>query len=227
MNSDVLNQPLRGVAIYNPARLLSKQELIDQFVVRTSVLESLLDDLRRVKPGEPAQHYLLVGQRGMGKTTLLRRLRYAIEDDAALDAEWLPLDFPEEQYNVARLSDLYVNWLDALGDALQDRARRRTPSDWTPPSIACPTTRRSASQAALRMLLDGAERLGRRFLLLIDNIDLVLDRLKDEQWTIRKVLAAESCLTVIGASAGVIEATYQYDQAFYDFFQSHDLHGLD
>jgi DNA-binding transcriptional ArsR family regulator len=222
MNVDVLNQPLRSVAIYNPARLLSKQELIDQFVVRTSLLHSLLDDLRRVGPGEPAQHYLLVGQRGMGKTTLLRRLRYAVEDDIELDAVWLPLDFPEEQYNVARLSDLYVNWLDALSDALQTRGNAEDAERLDAAVDALPGDEEERAAQALRMLIDEAERLGHRLLLLIDNIDLVLDRLKDEHWEIRKVLAAETSLTVIGASSQAIEATYQYDQAFYDFFQIHD-----
>src|SRR5437879_3581955 len=106
--SDPLQEPLRGVAIYNPG-LLSKQELIGLWVARQPLLELLLEDLRRVGPEDHAQHHLLIGQRGMGKTMLLRRLRYAIEDDAQLDREWLPLVFPEEQYNVVRLSDLYAN----------------------------------------------------------------------------------------------------------------------
>lgn|GEM_PF-6673939 len=33
----------------------------------------------------------------------------------------MPLTFPEEQYNIAGLADLWLNCLDALGDALERR----------------------------------------------------------------------------------------------------------
>ena len=53
------------------------------------MLNDLLDDLRRVGPGGPSQHHLLLGQRGLGKTTLLRRL-------GELAQIWQPLIFPEK-----------------------------------------------------------------------------------------------------------------------------------
>src|SRR5580692_3998795 len=67
-------------AVFNPA-LLHKEDLVRGFVARQDILDRLLDDLRRVQPGSPPQHQLIVGQRGLGKTTLLRRLAFAIEDD--------------------------------------------------------------------------------------------------------------------------------------------------
>ncbi len=72
-----------GLTIYNPD-LLCKEDLIAQFVVHRPLLELFLDDLRRARASGGAQHHLLIGTRGMGKTTLLRRLRFAIEDDPAL-----------------------------------------------------------------------------------------------------------------------------------------------
>ena len=115
--SDPPTQPLHGIAIYNPD-LLSKPELIGLFKARQPLLKRLLEDLRRPGAGG-GPHHLVIGPRGMGKTTLLWWLRYAVEDDPGLDRQWLPLTFPEEQYNVVRLSDLYLNWIDALADALQ------------------------------------------------------------------------------------------------------------
>jgi hypothetical protein len=211
------------VAIYNPD-LLSKQELVAQFIARRPLLQRLVQDVGR--PGT-TQHHLIVGQRGMGKTTLLRRLRYAIEDDPALSAAWLPLTFPEEQYNVARLSDFYLNLVDALGDALErlgrtgearalDEARERLPD----------RDERERARQALELLCQGADRVGRRLLLLVDNIDLVFDRLKGDHWAIREVLSSERRLLLIGASAAMLEATYTYKEAFYDFFQIHELSGL-
>jgi hypothetical protein len=50
---------------------------------------------------------------------LLRRLAYAIEEEPMLREVWLSLTFPEEQYNIARLSDFWLNCTDALSDLLE------------------------------------------------------------------------------------------------------------
>jgi predicted AAA+ superfamily ATPase len=117
MNAELhLHRP----ALYNPA-LWSRQEAKDYYVARRGLLDRLVDDLRREQPGTRPQNRLILGLRGMGKSTLLRRLAIAVEDDAALHAQWLPLTFPEEQYNVASLADFWRNCLDALGDLLESR----------------------------------------------------------------------------------------------------------
>jgi tetratricopeptide (TPR) repeat protein len=217
---------LHGVAIYNPD-LLSKRELVAQFVARQELLDQIVADLHR--PGFN-QHQIVVGTRGMGKTTLLRRIRYAIEDDPALAAVWQPLTFPEEQYNVGRLSDLYLNFIDALGDALEQSGRREEASTLDDAVEALPRGdegRRSA--AALDLLLGMARQLDRRLVLLIDNLDLVLDRLEKQQgaqWAFRELLSHENRLLLIGAMPVIIGATYDYEAPFYDFFRIHELRGL-
>lgn len=215
--------PLHGVAIYNPD-LLSKQELVAQFVARRSLLGLLLQDLGH---GETNQHHMIVGQRGMGKTTLLRRLRYAIEDDPKLSAKWLPLTFPEEQYNVARLSDLYLNCADALSDAL-DRMGRVSEAQALDKAIASlpEGDEDDRRRRALDVLRKGADRMKRRLVLLVDNVDLIFDRLKADAWAIRELLSSERRLLFIGASAVMMESTYQYKEPFYDFFKIHELGGL-
>jgi len=217
---------LHGVAIYNPD-LLSKRELVAQFVARQELLDQIVADLHR--PGFN-QHQIVVGTRGMGKTTLLRRIRYAIEDDPALAAVWQPLTFPEEQYNVGRLSDLYLNFIDALGDALEQSGRREEAGTLDNAVEALPKgdeARRSA--AALDLLLGMARQLDRRLVLLIDNLDLVLDRLEKQagaQWAFRELLSHENRLLLIGAMPVIIGATYDYEAPFYDFFRIHELRGL-
>lgn len=221
------NQPLHGIAVYNPD-LLSKDELIQIFVARKPELTRLLDALRAEVEGPP-QHHLVSGRRGMGKTTLLRRLRYAIEDDSALSTRWLGLNFPEEQYNVGSLSDFWLNCVDALADTLEAAGQ-----ETLLPEIDAAVERiqhlrdESIRQAeSIGLLLSLADRLGRRFVLLVDNVDLVLDRLKKQEWALREVLAREERLVLIGASSAGLEHTYVYGAAFYDFFRLHYLDGLD
>jgi len=215
------------VAIYNPA-LLKKEDLIRGFVARQPLLDRLLEDLRREARDHTPQHHLIIGQRGFGKTTLLRRLAFAVEDDSALAATWMPLVFPEEQYNVASLGDFWLNCVDALSDAL-DRTGDRLASQALDSRVASvPTTGEERSRSALNLLLAEADRLGRRILLLVDNLDIVLDRLgENEEWEFRRVISEERRLHIIGASSRVLETLYEHGRAFYDFFQIHELKGLD
>ncbi|HEV7427797.1 MAG TPA: AAA family ATPase [Thermoanaerobaculia bacterium] len=223
MTNNIAERRLYGIAVYNPD-LLSKHELVAQFVARRELFAEFVADLHRPKF---KQHQLIVGHRGMGKTTFLRRLRYAVEDDAELSRQWIALIFPEEQYNVSRLSDLYLNCIDALGDALERTGRQSEADALDEARERLPETdeaRRAA--AALDLLMGTAKRLKRRLLLLIDNLDLILERLDADQWTIRELLSREDRLLLIGATPFVIGATYTYDAPFYDFFRVHELRGL-
>ncbi len=226
MAEEKRNAPL-SVTIYNPA-LLKKEDLIRGFVARQPMLDRLLDDLRREAPGSTPQHQLIIGQRGLGKTTLLRRVAFAVEDDSVLAETWMPLVFPEEQYNVASLADFWLNCVDALSDAL-DRLGDTSASKALDSRVErVPPGGGERSTSALNLLLDEADRLGRRFLLLVDNIDIVLERLKkEEEWEFRRVISEERRLHFIGASSRVLETLYEHGRAFYEFFQIHELKGFD
>jgi hypothetical protein len=216
-------QSLQGAAVYNPD-LLSKQELIDQFVARQSLLGRLVEDLRAARP----QHKLLIGTRGMGKTTLLHRLRYAIEEDGELNHRWLPLGFPEEQYNVTRLADLYINCIDSLGDLLEERGQAQDASrlDDFAASLTSDNPEKLADRAR-DFLLAEADRLDKGLVLLIDNADVILDGLPESQeWEFRELLSHEKRLVLVGATVRPIEAEFKYGKAFHDFFQVHELRGF-
>lgn len=215
-------------ALYNPA-LLGEHAVGLGRSLRRSLAERLLGLLTRLGGDGAPQHQLVLGARGAGKTMLLRTLRQAILDDKELARRWLPLTFPEAQWDVTRPSDLWENALDYLMVVLERADPKAGPAEARRIAAAIrelPEDEDARQKASLSLLIGESERLGRRFVLLVDTLDVVLDRLKKDQWHIREVLSAEPRLLVIGTSARAIEATYRYDAAFYDFFQLHELRPL-
>lgn len=208
-----------ATTIYNP-HLLERGDLIATFVARRPLLDELLEDLRR----GGGQHHLLVGARGSGKTTLLLRTAYGIEDDAKLSRTCVALRFPEEQYNVSCLADFWINCIDALTDTLEQRGHHEAAAtlDAEVKALESLEDQTRASQA-LALLTGWAKRTKRLLVLLVDNMDIVLERLRDAHWPLREVLSADNRLVVIGASATPLQESLVYESPFYDFFNVHEL----
>ena len=204
----------------NPGNL-DKSELVAQFIARRPLLERILQDLRQPE----RSHQLIVGTRGMGKTTLLHRLRYAIEDDAVLNARYVAVQFPEEQNNVSDIADFYLNCLDALADWYEKRGQFAESSriDLIVANVKdSPNLRQDSRQA----LVLEARTLRRSLILPVDNIERIIEDLPDEQaWDFRGLLTEEN-MVLIGASTQPVEATFQHDRAFYEFFREHEMGGL-
>ncbi|MFT7578439.1 MAG: hypothetical protein ACI9MR_000097 [Myxococcota bacterium] len=209
--------------LYNPA-LFARDRCGVEASLRPKLVQRIIDGLERDANSGAPQHLLILGERGSGKTMLLRSLARAIEACEPLRDEWFPLAFPEAQYDVGGLADLWTNALDYLRVALHRRGHKKLARSLRVAAAELDGMRDEAREdEALRLLLDASDTLERRFILLVDNLDVVLDRLKAEQWRFRDVLSEERRILVIGASARAIEATYHYDAAFYDFFQLSEL----
>ena len=220
---DPLDHRLHGVAVYNPD-LLSEAELKQLFIARHGLLDRFVEDLHIDRPA----HKLLLGSRGMGKSTFLRRLRFAIQDDSELSKKWLPLVFPEEQYNVTRLSDFYLNCLDAITDALEHTARSQLIDelDRLTEELAAQEDNVIATSAK-DVFREMSQRIGQGFVLLVDNAERILDELSEaEEWDLRSLLSEEDWLVFVGASAQGLESSYEYGKPFYDFFDIKELKGL-
>ena len=69
---------------------------------------------------------------------------------------------------------------------------------------------------------------GKKLLLLIDNIDELLGKLKEkEQRQLREILLTSSSFRIIGGSTKMIEQHHDYSKPFYEFFKIIKLKGLD
>lgn len=214
---------------YNPD-WLDDDALVAGFIARQGEFKFLRDELARAPREGSAQHYLLIGPRGAGKTTLLKRLAVAIRREDQLSDHLIALSFPEELYQVKDLTDFWWAACEALGDELDRRGDKTRASqlfdavDRARASRAAPTT-----DDGLKTLLACAAEIQRRPVLLVDNLDLVFERidkkgrkLKDPlspaYWALREALSTTTSPIVIGGSVRLSEPFTDYDKAFYDFF---------
>ncbi|MBM4371071.1 MAG: ATP-binding protein [Deltaproteobacteria bacterium] len=210
---------LLDLAFYNPARL-HDEDFLRGFVAREDLVQKVLGKLREIRPKGRARHRLVIGQRGMGKTSLLRRIAIGVREDPDLSGTLLPLGFREEQYNVHNLHVLWCNCLDALGDWFEGTGQHDKAAQVDRDVAAlCPRRDDADGEAALEAFRGWMHREERRPLLLLDNIDLILKGLKEQQWDLRRALQEAGGIVVIGASSAYLEAAGDPKEAFYEFFQ--------
>lgn len=180
-----------NTTIYNPANK-RKEQLIDEFVVRTDEYQLILDDLRSFNGNEVYKHHLIIGQRGSGKTTLIHRIKYAIEGDSALN-ELIPIALGEEQYGISELMNLW----EKVGEILEDYFNFRNLYNEMQDEIETS----NEQQAVFSILLAHIENEGRKVVLFIDNFGDLLDKFSDQEInSLKKILKTCSFLRIIAAS---------------------------
>ncbi len=209
--------------IYNPAQL-TPEELKASFIARHETLALLLRLLAEQKPNHACQHIVLVGPRGMGKTTLGLSFLQAVREDADLATKWQPVPFPEESYEISDLADFWLSALRHLAQATHDE-RWRDKADGLQDER---DTERLATYA-LAALLDFCEEQGKRLILFVENLDLVFSQLSDERdvHALREALMEHAEILLVGSANTVFEAIRSHGEPFYEFFRTVTLRGLE
>ena len=210
--------------IYNPAQL-TPDELKASFIARHETLAWMLRLLAEQKPGRPCQHVVLVGPRGMGKTTLGLSFLQAVREDAALATKWQPVPFPEESYEIGDLADF---WLAALRHLAQATGEER----WRDRADGLQEDGRDTERLAnyaLAALLDFCEEQGKRLILFVENLDLVFSQLGNERevHALREALIEHAEILLVGSANTVFDAIRSHGEPFYEFFRIITLRGLE
>ena len=225
--SNIITPAFRPL-FYNPGQLAPEQ-IESLFIARRELFQNLLSDVLAERDDAAPQHHLIIGQRGMGKTTLLHRL--AVELNKAPHRErFIPLTFPEEQHvMVERLSDFWLNALDALASALDlrkqpvaaqqlDRIIEQMPKQHTEET--------ELANACRRELIGQCQALNLRPVLLLDNFPLLLRKLEAHHWDLRSFLQAPGAPVFVAAAPALPESLGNYDSAFFDMFKARVLYNL-
>lgn len=209
--------------IYNPQNQ-SKEELIEGFVVRQQLFKKLYKAIKEAKMETPEQHYLMLGRRGMGKTTLLLRLAYEIENDPDLNGWLIPLVFNEEEYGIRGLFKFWERVMELLEEKhpafrFETEEIRRLSKE-NPDQDAY-------ERALFDWLSSELTRNGKKLILFVDNFGDMARKFSDaEAHRLRKILQTSADIRIFAASSVVLEAFYKYDHPFYEFFKTVELNGL-
>jgi len=184
--------------LYNP-EVMPESEIQATFVARTPLLKELLHLIQHQLDGAGVQHVVIIAARGMGKTTVLLMLKFAVRD-GELGEHWQAIKFPEESYGIYDLADFFLETLQLLAAETNDSDLRKKieslREDYREPD--------DLQEAALALLKDWRREHGKRLLLLVENFDLILEQINDEQAnaSLRDVLMNDGTLMLIGG-AGV------------------------
>jgi hypothetical protein len=208
---------------YNPEQM-PDAEIKQTFVGREPLLNELLDIVRRQPKGAGVQHVVLIGARGMGKTTMLLMLRFAVLD-GDLHKKWQPVRFPEESYAVTDLADF---WLAAIRHLAYETGDTQLAArgDVLPKEF---TAAESLADAGLAVLRDWSRQHGKRLLLLVDSLDMVLDQINSttENARLRDALMNDGTFMLVGGATSFFHEARAYDQPLYNFFRTWNLDSLD
>ena len=277
---------IETIALYGPGNL-KPEDLVAGFVAREKILAYFLNELRhQTMPGTSPRHHLIIGQRGMGKTTLLLRIAVAIGETQELTNKtvattppphggrlgggqsngseaadltrphpnppplgegvlapdssplpladyFVPLTFREEQYNVINLHVFWRNCIESLLDWLEQQGRnddaKTLEQQLNEVENAYEQDRKAEAggNAAGRVFRQACQRLQRRPVLFLDNLDLIIDALKKHDWGLRDSLQQSDGPLVIGAASAYPKILSDRKAAFFDFFRITTLERLE
>ena len=179
---------------HNPA-LLSETELIADFVVHQAELRQLVEWLLGAAP---SSHQLVLGKRGAGKTTLVRRFAAEVCRTPELAREWIPVSFAEEAYNVTTTGELWLETLFHIADQSDDTRWREVYEQ-----LKAERDPERLHEHGLEQLLTIARTQERRLLLIVENLQDILgfQMRAPERERLLATLREPSPLTVLATAA--------------------------
>jgi TPR repeat protein len=194
---------------------LDEQSFINNFTIRLKEFKQIMDNLLQQKQ-KPLQHFLITGKRGMGKSTLLRRI-FIDADKAPLNEKMIAVRLGAEQYRLSRLFKLWEQVIQYLGNKEPKLLEQKKAIEDS----------RQYEENLIHIINDYLTQTGKTLLLLIDNFDLFIEKIpiKDKH-ALREALMMYP-IQIIGNTIFYNEHFVDYGNPFFDFFKPIHLGNLD
>ena len=225
--SESFEHPIRKA---NPGTFQSDDEVIRQFVVRERELAIVLEVLKTNVDASSCQHVLLVAPRGRGKTMLLARVAAELRTNAGLARHLLPVRFMEDSHEIFDMTDF---WLECLFYLAREGAVRDSPIGRelldTHAALAARVRGEELTEPRARAaVLDAADRLGRKLVLMVENLQNLCADVDDHfGWKLREALQSEPRIMLLATATSRFEGLDDATEPFFELFRSERLDRLD
>lgn len=208
---------------YNPG-FLSDQDSIRDFVVRQKDLGIIREVLRENSSASSNRHVLIVGPRGSGKTTLVRRLVADMRTDPSLSKSWYPILLGEESYTIATAGEFWLECVFHLAEQLPERDDLQTAYQ----QLQSETDDVLLREKALGILVNFAAQQNKRLALIVENFNMIIeDQMNSEEgWAIRHSLHNVPEVMLVATATKKFEKIESEDEALYEQFKVHELRPL-
>lgn len=207
---------------YNPA-FLTDDELLRSFAVRQTDFDIIMRIIRE-NTTNVNQHVLVIGPRGIGKTTLLLRIGLEARTAIDLNDKWYPLVFAEESYSICSVGEFWLESLFHVAQQTEDKKWARIIEE-----LNGEKDDKRLGERALAKLMDFADSQGKRLLLVVENFNMLFDGQISEQdaWSLRHTLINEPRIMLLASATSRMDQVDNSGSAMYELFKQHDLKPLE
>ena len=213
--------PMRPIRKFNPGLLQSDEEVIAQFAVRQHEFDVVSEVLRNNIDVPSCQHVLLVAPRGRGKTMLLARVAAELRQNRDLARHLLPVRFMEESQEIYDLADFWLETLFHLArEVAADHPEMARELSQTHGALSSRWREDGLEGIARAAVLDAADRLGRRLVLMVENMQTLCETVDGEfGWQLRGVLQSEPQIMLLASATSRFEALEDAGEPFFELFR--------
>jgi tetratricopeptide (TPR) repeat protein len=188
-------------------------EFINRFTIRQQEFEQILNAIKE-EGLKSFQNFLIVGKRGMGKSTLLRRL------DIEVKQHWqqkiISVRLRSEGYRISRLFKLWEQVIEHLYITYPNIKQQQQ-------QLA---TTKNYEENLFLLIHDVLTTQNKKLVLFIDNFDVLINNFNaKEQHQLREILI-QYPIQIIANTLFYLEAFFSYKQPFYNFFKVVKLRNL-
>ena len=216
-----MSDGMRPVRKFNPGLLQADEEVIAQFVVRQHEFGIVSEVLQCNIDTPSCQHILLVAPRGRGKTMLLARVAAELRRNQDLASHLLPVRFMEESQEIYDLASFWLETLFHLArEIAADHPAIARQLAETHSALSARWREEGLEGTARSAVLDAADRLGRRLVLMVENLQSLCETVDGEfGWKLRGVLQSEPQIMLLASATSRFEGLEDAGEPFFELFR--------
>ena len=190
------------------------EEIVSNFTIGVKEFGTIMKTIKE-QGKKSLQHFLIIGKRGMGKSTLIRRLDIELKKECYAN-KIITIRLGGEGYRLSKLYKLWEQIIDIL--SLQEPALKILQSELE--------DSKAYEENIVTIIADFLLKQNKTILLLIDNFDTLVKNISTkEQHQLRETLI-QYPIQIIGNTLFYGEQFFSYNQPFYDFFKVVKLKNL-